>query len=382
MPSARKRYPRVARLTRRCFVLVGVFVLSLAFAATAYAAARRHHGRTARRHLGRVARRLRSRGPLTFFVAQNGSDSNSGTSPSRPWRTVWRVDRASLRAGDSVLFRGGDTFSDTTLMPGEGFQASGTTGRPITFGSYGAGDATITNGIWLGTDAQHPHGPQHLTFQDLALGPEQGFQGTGNYISLLRLRIEDMLAPVSRGETAIMTEGSHWVIAGNFIYRAGDSGMLLGFSAGYPGAPPGGSHYLVEHNTIEHTGLDPSLGYGSHGIYDKVADATIADNTIADFRDDGVSARYRNARIVGNNISYGGIGIGWYQYDRQRGTSRFMFNHIEGTTEAGIFVCGVAEACQRPLGSFVIAHNDLFHTFGDVLNLQPISGRYDVFANY
>src|SRR5438477_11152798 len=91
-------------------------------------------------HRHRVARR----GPRTFYVAPNGSDSNPGTSPARPWRTVWRVDWAWLQPGDVVRFQGGARFSDTTLMPGQGFLASGTRGHPIVFTSYGRGQATLT----------------------------------------------------------------------------------------------------------------------------------------------------------------------------------------------------------------------------------------------
>ncbi len=331
---------------------------------------------------GAAGARARHVAPRTFYVALNGLDSNPGTSPWRPWASVSRVDRAKLRPGDTVLFRAHDHFADDALMPGGGYLVSGTGPAPITFGSYGGGEATITDGVWLGTDAAHPYGPQHLTFENLMIGPGSGFQGTGSYIKLLGLSITNMLPTVSHMESAILTEGSHWVIKGNYIAQTGDSGMLLGFSAGYPGAPAGGSHYLVADNVIEHTGVNPAITYGSHGIYVKVANATVKNNTIVDFRDDGISARYRNAHILGNTISNGGIGIAWYQYDRRRGTSRFIGNKISDTSSAGIFVCGVAESCRRGLGKFVIARNQLRNNAGGFLNLQPVSGRYVVFSNH
>ncbi|HZE04136.1 MAG TPA: hypothetical protein VE127_02865, partial [Solirubrobacteraceae bacterium] len=39
----------------------------------------------------------------TYYVSPSGSDSDSGTSPSRAWRTVKQVDRAALKPGDQVL---------------------------------------------------------------------------------------------------------------------------------------------------------------------------------------------------------------------------------------------------------------------------------------
>ena len=123
------------------------------------------------------------------------------------------------------------------------------------------------------------------------------------------------------------------------------------------------------------------MGYGSHGIYDKVRNATITGNRIVGFRDDGVSARYHGARVIGNYISHGGIGIAWYQYDRRPGTNRFVGNEIVDTAAAGIFVCGVAESCWRPRGHFVIEHNKLVDAHGSVLNLQPVLGRYTISSN-
>lgn len=317
----------------------------------------------------------------TFYVASDGDDSDAGTSPAEPWRTVTQVDRSGLRPGDTVLFRGGETFSDEALMPGWGTQVSGTARAPITFGSYGGGQASLTQGIWLGTSNTSPAGPSHLIFRNLALGPGQGFQGTGNYIAIEDLMIRDLLAPRSEGETGIESEGSHWVIVGNSIDRVGDSGMLLGFDAGWVGAPAGGHDYLVYGNVITNTGLDRRLDYGSHGIYLKVADATVSHNRIVGFRDDGVSARYHGARIVDNYIARGSIGIAWFQYDRQAATSWFVGNEITDTTSAGIFVCGVLQSCMQPIESFVIERNRLSHTDGARLVLQSTRGIYRVADN-
>jgi hypothetical protein len=318
----------------------------------------------------------RARPERTFYVAPGGRDSNSGRSPAHPWRTVTRVDDAALRPGDRVLFEGGATFSDATLMPGQGFNASGAPGRPIVFGSYGRGQATLVRGVWLGVDSGHPAGPSFLTFSNLALGPMRGFQGTGSHISLLGLTIGDLLPPAAQQETGIQTEGSHWLIAGNRLERIGGSGMLLGANANAAGDPAGGRLYVVRDNLIADTGLDGGIGYPTHGIYLKVARARVTGNRIAHFRDDGISARYHDADLSNNDISGGQIGIAWYQYDRTPGRSRFIGNTITGMSVAGIFVCGVAEGCVRPIESFDIAGNAITGIHGVRMNLQPTSGVY------
>jgi len=349
--------------------LIIVACVCLDALATAAAQARAHPRHPARSH----ARRHRAR---TFYVAAGGNDASSGTSPRHAWRTVGRVDHAVLHPGDTVRFQGGAPFDDATLMPGEGFNSSGRRGRPIRFTSYGRGRARLTQGIWLGTDARHPHGPSWLSFRNLALGPVQGFQGTGTHIALIGLRVGPLLPPLARQETGIQTDGSHWVIAGNRIDRVGGSGMLLGSSADAPGDPAGGRFYLVSGNTITRTGLDSAIGYPTHGIYLKAANALIAHNRIIGFRADGVSARYRDAVIRSNRIANGEIGIAWYQYDRRAGHSRFLNNVISNLSSAGIFVCGVAEACLRPLESFDIAGNRLRRIRGVQMNLQPTAGTY------
>jgi hypothetical protein len=369
MPPAPRGHIRTAIAVLRRLAAASLFGLLVLTVATTPPAWGRPHAQRGHRARGR-----------TFYVSNQGRDSASGRDPAHAWRTVDQVNGALLRPGDTVLFHGGETFSDDTLMPGWGFGASGTAGHPISFGTYGRPRASLPEGIWLGTDAEHPDGPSHLKFANLALGPNQGFQGTANDVKLTGMKIGDLL-DASHSELAIITEGSHWTIAHSYIYRTGDSGMLLGASAGWQGAPPGGSHYLVDHNTIVDTGMDPGLTFGTHGIYDKVTDATIRDNRIVGFRDDGVSARYRGARVIGNDIASGGIGIAWYQYDRLPGTVEFIDNRIADTSAAGIFVCGVAESCLRPLGHFVIAHNRLTNAHGSVLNLQPVLGHYTVYKN-
>lgn len=317
----------------------------------------------------------------TFYVAPNGRDSNVGTSPARPWRTVRRVDRASLRPGDVVLFKGGATFSDNPLMPGIGYLVSGTSAAPIVFGSYDRGKARLTRGVWLGTNRTHPDGPSYLTFEDLSLGPVQGFQGTGDDITLRRLTISHLVGPRSEQETGIASEGSHWVIEDNSIYDTGDSGMLLGFRAARPGDPPGGVDYLIAGNRVSHTGLDSRISYGRHAIYLKVADATVTDNRLTYFHDDGVSMRYRNAVVTNNYIARGSIGLAWYQYDPLAGTTQLIGNTIAYTDPAAIFVCGVKEGCRHPIESFVVQRNSLRRTRGMALNLQPTHGTYQISSN-
>jgi Right handed beta helix region len=344
--------------------------------ATARAHNRRHVRTRDRRHTTAELTSLTS-APVTipeptgttYYVSPGGADNNSGTSPATAWQTVTQVDRAALKPGDEVLFQGGASFSDDALMPGWGETASGTSDAPISFGSYGQGEARITQGVWFKSD-------NNLAFHDLTLGSETGysgvgFQGDGEGITLLR----NTIAHVGLG---INAEGDDWSIADNVIADTGDSGMLLGYSAGAPGDPAGGSNYLVTGNTITYTGLNPALAYGTHGIYDKVVDSTITDNTISHFNDDGISVRYRNSTITNNTISYGKIGIAWFQYDSTAGASDWTGNAISNVSAAAIFICGVSEGCNQTLESFRISGTVVSADRGPELNLAPTTGTYSI----
>lgn len=70
-----------------------------------------------------------------YYVSNDGSDSNSGTSPSSPWATISKVNSASLISGDAVLFRRGDEFRG---------HITGKAG--VTYSAYGTGDKPIING--------------------------------------------------------------------------------------------------------------------------------------------------------------------------------------------------------------------------------------------
>jgi hypothetical protein len=84
----------------------------------------------------------------TYYVSSSsGSDSNNGTSMSSPWKTITKVNSGAYNPGDSILFRAGDTwsgspnFSAALITP-----FAGSSGSPITYGSYGAGASPILDG--------------------------------------------------------------------------------------------------------------------------------------------------------------------------------------------------------------------------------------------
>lgn len=79
----------------------------------------------------------------TYYVSTQGRDKNNGTAPNKAWRSIDRVNKQDLNAGDKVLFQGGQTFTGKLYLPKSD---SGSIAAPVTISSYGNGVATIASG--------------------------------------------------------------------------------------------------------------------------------------------------------------------------------------------------------------------------------------------
>ena len=79
-----------------------------------------------------------------YYVAANGNNANAGTSSSAPWQTISKVNSffTSIVAGDSILFRRGDTFYGAIVVG-----KSGSSGKPIVISAYGTGNKPIITGF-------------------------------------------------------------------------------------------------------------------------------------------------------------------------------------------------------------------------------------------
>jgi hypothetical protein len=71
----------------------------------------------------------------TFYVnALGGSDSNLGTAPSSPWKTLEKVNTHKYEAGDRILLRAGSRWEGHLVL-----SISGAIGAPIVVDRYGEG---------------------------------------------------------------------------------------------------------------------------------------------------------------------------------------------------------------------------------------------------
>jgi parallel beta-helix repeat protein len=69
-----------------------------------------------------------------YYVSTAGSDSNTGTSTDKPWKSLSKVNSFSFKPGDQILFKRGEQWSGTITV-----NQDGASGSPITYGAYGTG---------------------------------------------------------------------------------------------------------------------------------------------------------------------------------------------------------------------------------------------------
>lgn len=75
-----------------------------------------------------------------YYISNTGNDNNTGKSKSEVWSSLKKVNAsmALFSAGDSILFKRGDTFRGTLEI-----KASGNSSKPIVFGAYGTGNKPV-----------------------------------------------------------------------------------------------------------------------------------------------------------------------------------------------------------------------------------------------
>jgi hypothetical protein len=98
-----------------------------------------------------------------YYVAPDGDDTRDGLAPERAWRSLERVNKAQLAAGDQVLFRRGGQWRGQ-LLP-----QSGTESGAITYGAYGEGlKPSLVGSVAMNREADwKPAGPNRWTTNSL-----------------------------------------------------------------------------------------------------------------------------------------------------------------------------------------------------------------------
>ncbi|AQX78936.1 hypothetical protein BWO91_02015 [Plantibacter flavus] len=86
-----------------------------------------------------VASPAQAAGTVYYVSSSSGSDTNTGTSSSSPWKTLDSLNSRTFQPGDQLLLKRGDTWTGGGLV----FTESGMAGAPITLSAYGSGSLPL-----------------------------------------------------------------------------------------------------------------------------------------------------------------------------------------------------------------------------------------------
>lgn len=163
-------------------------------------------------------------GPQTYyFDATTGKDSNDGTSPETPWKSLEKAKSLKLNPGDKILLKKGETFHGELHITG-----SGTGDNPICVDAYGhKGNKPCIVGTDSSLYAVYVYNSEYIEIQNLEIvntGKERlpgrtGIKvhinnfGTARSILLKSLNIHDVNGSLVKKEGAgsgilVVNEGS------------------------------------------------------------------------------------------------------------------------------------------------------------------------------
>ncbi len=211
------------------------------------------------------------------YVSSSGNDSNTGTSPSTPWKTLSFASTYNYTAGDTLYINRGDTFN-------EGLNLSGTTGaylNNMVVTAYGTGNnPRIVGGNTLSTGVSIV-GSQFITVSDLTI----------KYFTY----------------AGIDGEGS----SGNVVYRCTVDSCLVGSWPVGINFYKASSNNIIMDNTVmncRNANTTDGAGIALGASYDTMAypaNDNQVKNNLVDYCYVGISVRYAGVRniIDGNNIS-------------------------------------------------------------------------------
>jgi len=213
----------------------------------------------------------------TYYVSQNGNDSNSGTgtSNSMAFRTISKGLNAAV-AGDTVFLLGGSAFTLTTPVT---FPKSGSSGLPIILTSDSANPATIT---CTTTRCLSMTDKSFITVSNLKLvgvTPNANSNGieassSGNGLTFRELEIQGFYRGVYMWRYGSGTGFSNFLIEGLAAHDCIDAGLMTwadvgGMFRNFVIRDSTFSHNLGDPSLVKNTGSGLVIGQGADGLVER-----------------------------------------------------------------------------------------------------------------
>lgn len=201
-------------------------------------------------------------GRAIYVSSDGGDDSRPLTAvsdSSTPWKSLGRVQRVSLRPGDSVLLKRGDVYHEMLWLYGSGSDTD-----PIVVGAWGEGPLPIIDGSseltewtseeagiwihdWKGSPPALFEGDERLPMALWPSGdPSMMESGTRENVLAGALPGQDLVGSIA------VVRSTAYSLAWDTVYAMWDSGVVLSFQArsGTRSLRPGMEFWLTGHRAF------------------------------------------------------------------------------------------------------------------------------------
>ncbi len=280
-----------------------------------------------------------------YVDARNGDDVAPGTSPQQAWKTLERVKKAALKAGDSMLFKRGEAWQEKLVIVGK----NGTQPSPIVFQAYGKGKSPSVRGV-------HITRSKHVVLKNLMVenSPKAGITICEPKLSHITVDHCVVRKSAGTGITVWTPDEKSGVAITNSVIQ--DNGSENKWSSGIFIKA---RNAIIAGNKIRNNGYgDKQRGY-SHGIYVDTGaiDVRIHDNEICrNKRGHGVQVK-GSATIYRNVIRDNGIGGVYFGENGKNNVKGSVYLNIFGGNKQGI----VQYSKGRGDMSLEIYNNSFYH---------------------
>ena len=261
----------------------------------------------------------------TYFVKNDGDDSNSGLSDAKAWKTIKKVRDAVLRTGDNVFFKCGDKWIIKNYRLT--IDWSGTAENRAVVGAYYMNNGKEVIGVkgkkpvFDGNDS-YPKGD----FKKARWGALV-WSSKNNYVTVENIRAinsEGLAFNFENGTSlrALNLETQNTIGNGIQFYKV-DTGLIENcvvrdhcrIAKEYPGNSwPSGISIVVSSKNITVRGCTIYEGYGEGiGVYKSSKNNIIEDNMLYDNQKINIYIEHARGNIVRRNIVYGTTNSEYYR---------------------------------------------------------------------
>ncbi len=228
--------------------------------------------------------------PNYYVDSADGSDSNSGTSSKKPWKTLAKVNATTFHPGDRILFKSGGVWTGQ-LWP----KGSGSAGHSIVIDKYGGDVLPLINGAGLAEDAVLLRNQEYWEIRNLAITNTGSTPGVRRGVNLIAENCGDLHHLYLEGLNIRDVNGSEKDKAnGGVSYHAfGDL------------KPSRFVDLRLEGNTISHVDRSGIFGWSTHWVRSKwypSLGVVIRKNVLDDIGGDGIVNVATDGALVEYNV--------------------------------------------------------------------------------